>query len=75
MAVDYTMNDKKQGKLDKVKAFFDGKDLFYEEKANGHLVFDRTKNLWATTEKWHDSATGKTGVGINDFYKYLTTIQ
>lgn len=74
MAVDYKMNHKKQNKLDKVKRFFDDKGLFYEEKANGHLVFDRTKSLWATTEKWHDSATGKSGVGVNEFYKYLTTV-
>lgn len=71
MNVDYTMNNKKQDKLSKVKAFFDSKGLFYEEKANGHLIFDRTKNIWATTEKWHDSATGQSGVGINSFYHYI----
>lgn len=73
MAVDYKMSDKKTAKLERVKTFFDNKGLFYDEKPNGQLVFENTVSLWATTEKWHDSATQKSGVGVNSFINYLNT--
>lgn len=73
MSMGYEMSDKKAGKVEKVKAYFDGKGLFYDEKGNGQLVFDGRFNLWSTTEKWHDSLTNMTGVGINSFLKHLTS--
>lgn len=67
----YAMSDKKTKKLSKVKAFFDSLGLFYDEKGSGQLVFDSRFNLWATTEKWHDTANNQTGVGINGFCNHL----
>ena len=72
MGMSYEMSDKKAGKVEKVKAYFDNKGLFYDEKGNGQLVFDGRFSLWATTEKWHDSFGGETGIGINSFLKHLT---
>lgn len=74
MATTYDMSDKKQEKLDKVKKYLDSKGLFYDEKANGQLQFDKSISLWATTEKWYDSSTGTTGVGINSFIRYLDSV-
>ena len=64
------MNEQKQLALDTAKKRLDQMGVFYRELMNGQLQVD-TVNYWATSEKWHDAAAGKSGKGFNGFIAHL----
>ena len=64
------MKESTVDKIECVKKHLYTNGIFVNEFANGHLKVD-TVNLWATSEKWHDTKTGNKGVGVNSFITHL----
>lgn len=60
----------KQDLIDNVKEYLNNRDVFFVEKANGHLVIEGV-NYWATKDKWHSPKESLSGVGINSLLKHL----
>jgi hypothetical protein len=61
---------KKENKVKITISIFKKEGLYYTQYPNGQIQIDKI-NYWATTEKWYDNVTGKSGVGINSFLRQL----
>jgi len=64
------MKASKEWKIDEAKKRFGELGVFYQEKANGHMVINGA-SYWATTEKWSDLMGGARGNGIESFINHL----